>query len=97
MHSFHALALIIAHVGLHFTQAQVFNPFHYGAQGDGTTDDTIAVRATFAAAAANNGGEVLFPKNSTFLTGSTAFLFIGVFGAAKEPPIEKKNVCATGR
>jgi hypothetical protein len=41
----------------------------YGAVGDGTTDDTLAVRAAIAAAGVN--GKIVFPPNSTLLlTGS---------------------------
>ena len=52
-----------------FANAQVFDPIKYNARGDGKTDDTVAVRAALAAAAANNGGEVLFDTQYTFLTG----------------------------
>jgi polygalacturonase len=63
------LAAVCAHFCARFVNAQVFNPMHYNARGDGKTDDTKAVRATLAAAAANKGGEVLFDKQYTFLTG----------------------------
>ena len=41
----------------------------YGAAGDGTTDDTYAVRAAAQALQVQGGGTLLFPENKTFLTG----------------------------
>jgi parallel beta-helix repeat protein len=45
----------------------VFEPYTYGAAGDGATDDTAAVNACLAAAAAANGTVVIPPGN--FLVG----------------------------
>jgi hypothetical protein len=50
--------------------APVFDVTAFGAIGDGTTDDTVAVRAAFAAAAAAGASTVLFPPARTFLTGA---------------------------
>lgn len=47
----------------------MFDPITYGAKGDGTTDDTIAVRAALAALASNAGGQLLLRAGYTFLTG----------------------------
>jgi len=35
-----------------------YNPRNFGAKGDGTTDDTAAIRACFEAASAAGGGVV---------------------------------------
>ena len=52
----------------HVHPAPWFNVQTYGAVGDGTTNDTAAVQAAFAAAAA--GGEVYFPRG-TYVLSST--------------------------
>lgn len=51
-----------------FSGPRVFSPLDYGAVGNGTTDDTTAVQAAFAAASAANGTLAL--GSSTFLTSS---------------------------
>lgn len=50
--------------------APVFDVTAFGAVGDGATDDTKAVRAALAAAAAAGPSTVLFPAARTFLTGA---------------------------
>ena len=50
--------------------APVFDVTDFGAVGDGVTDDTAAVRAAFAAAAAAGPATVRFPSARTFLTGA---------------------------
>lgn len=50
--------------------APVFNVETFGAVGDGHHDDTDAVRACLAAAAAAGPSTVLFPAGKTFLTGA---------------------------
>lgn len=48
-----------------------FNVMSYGATGDGTTDDTVAIQAAIdAAAAANNGGVVYFPEGTYIVGGA---------------------------
>jgi len=50
----------------------VFNVVEYGAKGDGTTVDTLAIQKALNACESSGGGIVLFPKTtkSVFLTGS---------------------------
>ena len=65
-----ALSAAAAALLLRCSAAAEFNVMTYGAVGDGVADDTTAVRATLAAAAAVNGGTVLFPAGHTFSTGA---------------------------
>ena len=46
-----------------------YNVADYGAAGDGTTDDTVAIAAAIAACAAGGGGIICFPAG-TYLTGT---------------------------
>lgn len=48
-------------------EARTFNVLDFGAKGDGATLDTAAIQRTIDAAAQNHG-EVLIPRNHTFLT-----------------------------
>jgi hypothetical protein len=48
---------------------QVFNVMAYGAKGDGTTDDTAAIQAAYAAVG-SGGGTVLWPAGDYKLTGT---------------------------
>src|ERR1700691_5533219 len=46
------------------TSALVFNVKSYGALGNGTTDDTVAIQTAYTAAAAAGGGIVFFPPGT---------------------------------
>jgi len=50
-------------------KVQIFNVKDYGAKGDGTTLDTIAIQKTISACFAAGGGQVYFPDGE-YLTGS---------------------------
>ena len=54
----------------------VYNVQAYGAAGDGATDDTAAINACFAAAAATPGAFVVFPATASFylITGPISVL-----------------------
>ena len=49
---------------------EVFNVLEYGANGDGATSDTVAIRAAAAALEAAGGGTLLFPARRRYLTGA---------------------------
>ncbi|NDV57722.1 glycoside hydrolase family 28 protein [Bacteroides sp. 519] len=51
------------------TPKNVFNVLDYGALGNGTTDDAVAIQTAIDACAKNGGGQVLFPTGYTFLSG----------------------------
>ena len=46
------------------TLKNVFNVKDYGAKGDGTTDDTLAIRAAITALTAAGGGTLYFPDGT---------------------------------
>jgi hypothetical protein len=46
---------------INLNSTKVYNVKAYGAVGDGTTEDSTAIKATFAAAGAAGGGTVYFP------------------------------------
>jgi polygalacturonase len=47
-----------------WTKNTYFNVRNFGATGNGTTDDTVAINAAGAAASANGGGVVYFPNGT---------------------------------
>lgn len=74
---------------------QVFNVRAYGAKGDGSTDDTSAVNAAFAAAYAAGGGVIYFPPGTYLIAGA---LTIPNDGAAqpKQPPYRIEGASMDG-
>ena len=48
----------------------IFNVLDFGARGDGTNNDTVAIQKAIDTCAAQGGGQVLLPPGKTFLTGA---------------------------
>lgn len=55
------ISVILFIIGVSICNGQTFNVMDFGAKGDGTTKDTIAIVKAIAAIANNNGGELYFP------------------------------------
>ncbi|KAI7979176.1 Polygalacturonase [Camellia lanceoleosa] len=55
------------------TSSTVFNVLDFGAKGDGTSDDTKAFQATWAAACKVQASTVMVPSQFTFLVGPISF------------------------
>ena len=58
--------------------ASAYSVRDYGAKGDGTADDTLAIRAAFFAAAASQSYAVYFPPGNYLLTGSLPVYSFGL-------------------
>lgn len=67
-----AAILLLAPFSLHAKDTRtVFNVLDFGAVGNGTTLDTVAIQKTIdAAAEAGNGAQVLLPRGHHYLTGT---------------------------
>jgi len=48
----------------------VFNVLDFGARGDGTNNDTVAIQKAIDACASQGDGQVVLPSGKTFLTGA---------------------------
>ena len=74
----------------------VYDVANYGAQGDGTTDDTNAIQAAIDAANARGGGTIVFPGGTFRITRSlTIYSRILFRGAGMRVSIIKKAPQAT--
>lgn len=82
------LATVVNSIGSGSLVTPVFNVKNYGATGDGTTDDTVAITAARAALAAtgNTGGTLYFPA------GTYKFVSFMQFGVA----VPQRNIKITG-
>jgi polygalacturonase len=63
------LSLLAGLSSLTLILGQDYRVLDFNATGNGIADDTDAVRAALAAAAATNGGRVIFDYGRIFLTG----------------------------
>ena len=62
--------LVFPVIGSHAEAPGVFNVLDFGARGDGTNNDTVAIQKAIDACAAQGGGQVWLPSGKTFLTGA---------------------------
>lgn len=74
---------------------QLFNVKAYGAKGDGSTDDTAAVNAAFAAAYAARGGVIYFPPGIYLIAGALTVPNDGA-SSPRQPPYRIEGASMDG-
>lgn len=101
-------AVALALIGSIGVSAQTFNVKDYGATGDGTTDDSLAVaKACTALQASLTGGELFFPDGNynldnahvesyIYITGQNSSLQYNVRGESTDSTILMPNLGASG-
>ena len=62
--------LVLSPLSGHGADNGIFNVLDFGARGDGTNNDTMAIQQAIDACAAQGGGQVLLPPGKIFLTGA---------------------------
>jgi hypothetical protein len=71
-----------------------YNVVHYGATGDGTTDDTAAIQSAIDSALAAGGGIVFFPAGGTYIVSQlnvSEGLIIEGYGATVKRPANQSK------
>ncbi len=62
--------LVFPMINSRAADAGIFDVLDFGARGDGTNNDTVAIQKAIDACAAQGGGQVLLPSGKIFLTGA---------------------------